>query len=200
MKKSKVKPKKVLKVECMDAATDAQFLDTKKVKSATETLKEEDYIVVIPKNYKKVHIKGPILNKWLKALRSGKYQQTSEGVLRMGDSKSYCCLGVLCKVQGVLSRLKDNDADKSFYDMSESLDGSTSTAQDAGALSQYNALFSVLGFQGSFSCNSEGADVCVLYWPPGKDDFTIYRDLASLNDAGMTFEQIAEVIDTVWKA
>ena len=32
---------------------------------------------------------------WIKALRSGKYQQARES-LRFGDA--YCCLGVLCKV------------------------------------------------------------------------------------------------------
>lgn len=36
-------------------------------------------------------------DKWIKALRSGKYKQTT-GVLKSGDH--YCCLGVLCKVAG----------------------------------------------------------------------------------------------------
>ena len=38
-----------------------------------------------------------IKTKWLKALRSGKYQQ-AEGTLKVVDAngKSYCCLGVLC--------------------------------------------------------------------------------------------------------
>ena len=36
--------------------------------------------------------------KWLKALRSGKYEQ-GQGLLRTVDNK-FCCLGVLCDVQG----------------------------------------------------------------------------------------------------
>ena len=36
--------------------------------------------------------------KWVKALRSGRYKQ-GEGYLKDGDT--YCCLGVLCRVQGV---------------------------------------------------------------------------------------------------
>lgn len=33
--------------------------------------------------------------KWVAALRSGEYQQTRD-VLRAGNYRSYCCLGVLC--------------------------------------------------------------------------------------------------------
>lgn len=36
---------------------------------------------------------------WVKALRSGKYKQTT-GSLHNTDSNSYCCLGVLCRVVG----------------------------------------------------------------------------------------------------
>lgn len=35
--------------------------------------------------------------KWVKALRSGRYQQT-KGFLH--DEKGYCCLGVLCRLMG----------------------------------------------------------------------------------------------------
>lgn len=43
---------------------------------------------------------------WIDALRSGKYRQT-KGVLKRGAEHggpfSYCCLGVLCEVQGAES-------------------------------------------------------------------------------------------------
>jgi len=38
-----------------------------------------------------------IKTKWVKALRGGRYRQTS-GALH--SDKSYCCLGVLCRVVG----------------------------------------------------------------------------------------------------
>jgi hypothetical protein len=38
-----------------------------------------------------------IKNKWIKALRSGKYKQTRVGTLYNKDSDAYCCLGVLQK-------------------------------------------------------------------------------------------------------
>lgn len=38
-------------------------------------------------------------NKWIEALRSGKYKQ-GKGALRTGDIENphYCCLGVLCAI------------------------------------------------------------------------------------------------------
>ena len=43
-------------------------------------------------------MKAELLNKWLEALRSGKYQQ-GRGTLRDADNK-FCCLGVLLDVAG----------------------------------------------------------------------------------------------------
>lgn len=40
-------------------------------------------------------------NRWIKALKSGKYPQT-RGCLR--DKKGYCCLGVLASICGVSDR------------------------------------------------------------------------------------------------
>jgi hypothetical protein len=44
-----------------------------------------------------------IKTKWLEALRSGEYKQ-GQGALQTSD-KTFCCLGVLCEVQGINSRL-----------------------------------------------------------------------------------------------
>src|SRR5688572_17403992 len=40
-----------------------------------------------------------IKEKWVKALRSGEFKQ-GEGKLHDSDNDTYCCLGVLCKIQG----------------------------------------------------------------------------------------------------
>lgn len=43
-----------------------------------------------------------IKRRWIAALRSGKYQQTREGILmKDGQPPKYCCLGVLCMIQKV---------------------------------------------------------------------------------------------------
>lgn len=47
--------------------------------------------------------------KWVKALRGGRYKQ-ARNVMRLGDS--YCCLGVLCDIQGVdWSKVKNFDSE-----------------------------------------------------------------------------------------
>lgn len=39
-----------------------------------------------------------IKDKWIKALRSGRYKQIQG---RLHDNGAYCCLGVLCRVQKI---------------------------------------------------------------------------------------------------
>lgn len=58
-----------------------------------------------------------IKEKWVKALRSGRYKQ-GRGRLKRGDK--YCCLGVLCKIMRLKSRdnqiLSENIVDKAGLD------------------------------------------------------------------------------------
>jgi hypothetical protein len=57
-----------------------------------------------------------IKNRWVEALRSGKYKQ-AEGTLAIHNSdgeESFCCLGVLCEIaveDGVLVRYMEKDQD-----------------------------------------------------------------------------------------
>lgn len=44
---------------------------------------------------------GPRQTAWLEALESGKYSQAS-GMLKNPTSGAYCCLGVLCEVEGLV--------------------------------------------------------------------------------------------------
>lgn len=48
--------------------------------------------------FKKIQIPKEIRQKWIDALRSGDFKQTS-GALR--DRNKYCCLGVLCELEGI---------------------------------------------------------------------------------------------------
>lgn len=43
--------------------------------------------------------------KWLKALRSGKYKQISRS---LHTAEGFCCLGVLCDIQGAKWTLNEN--------------------------------------------------------------------------------------------
>lgn len=57
-------------------------------------------------NYKKLN--PSVKEKWLKALRSGKYKQ-SKGYLC--DPYGYCCLGVLAKIKNKLDETDDTGYD-----------------------------------------------------------------------------------------
>jgi len=52
--------------------------------------------------------------KWIKALRSGEYEQT-QGLLHRGET-GFCCLGVLCEISG-LGRWGRKDSDAAAYEV-----------------------------------------------------------------------------------
>jgi hypothetical protein len=97
-------------------------------------------------------VKPKLKEKWVKALRSGRYKQTT-GVLSEHDSsgrEANCCLGVLCRV----ARLrKDN-------------------WRDWGLLSDFDSGYALLE----------------------EHDFN-EQPLASLNDEGKSFSEIADYIE-----
>ncbi len=104
-------------------------------------------------------MKKALAMKWVKALRSRKYEQ-GVGALRVGDS--YCCLGVLAKVCN-------------FED------------------SQIRGAVNLMGLKGG------GPEDCGLNSPLG--DLNIKRGgkkylcLAEANDSGLTFKEIAKIIE-----
>lgn len=46
-------------------------------------------------------MKREVAEQWVKALRSGKYEQ-GRGTLKL--EKKYCCLGVLCEISGLITQ------------------------------------------------------------------------------------------------
>jgi hypothetical protein len=113
----------------------------------------------------------PYFNEWVKALRSGEYKQ---GVGTLFRDNKYCCLGVLSKVQGRLTA-----------------EGSDHNSTTAGWLSHTNPCNSAFGSWGSFD---EGV---WLFLEDRKEGLT---GLTDVNDAGATFEEIATIIETLWKS
>lgn len=49
-------------------------------------------------------MKKEIADRWVAALRSGKYKQ-GKGELHDKVNNTYCCLGVLCEIEGIKSSL-----------------------------------------------------------------------------------------------
>jgi hypothetical protein len=122
---------------------------------------------------------------WLKALRSGEYQQGT-GCLRKDDT--YCCLGVLCDVY-----------DKQEVGLGESRWKFVPEYKLGGLL--YGEA-TVVKAHYRYQDQPEILPYDVKKWaglkdrsPSFVDDTQLSKTLAALNDDGYTFNQIADVIE-----
>ena len=113
-------------------------------------------------------MKKNIANKWIKALRSGKYKQGT-GSLKTKEGK-YCCLGVLCEIT------KKEHGFKNYLTMTNGEGSINSTLP-----------IKIVPFTGMKSTSGE------LKFK-GR-----YERLSALNDDGVSFEEIADIIQENWK-
>lgn len=121
-------------------------------------------------------MKKSVMQKWVKALRSGKYKQGT-GYLKQrspGKKTQYCCLGVLCEILGAEWQPDPLHATRKVY----SLD-------DRGDPTNSNLPFSIKEAAGMCSPNG---------WLP--DD----RNLIDMNDiGGKSFKEIADIIEKEYR-
>lgn len=128
----------------------------------------------LPKDFK---------DQWVSALRSGKYQQ-GKGYLRLTDNR-FCCLGVACDLLGVKwnkIEITPNEETtvttyEDFYETDSA--GSEELPRRADLPDEiWKALTSKMPMEGDYVGNNSWMDF-----------------LAKKNDAGWTFEQLADVIE-----
>ena len=121
-----------------------------------------------------------IADKWVKELRSGKWTQGYQRLAVKNDlgEMSYCCLGVLCEMAveaGIVTRKKERV-----------------NAPDEAEVYGYS-------YGGQFSILPDVVQEWAgMRWPAGdvdNQDGSTAFSLASLNDSGKTFEEIADVIE-----
>lgn len=120
-----------------------------------------------------------VVKKWVDALRSGKYAQTTE---KLADENSYCCLGVLSELYcETVKPIKTIREIKEYY-----CDGEPYTN------------VTVL-----YEGESEVLPKTVMEWAGLETNDGAFRTsdnkietLASLNDTGKTFAQIADIIES----
>jgi len=115
-------------------------------------------------------MKQKIAEKWVKALRSGKYKQTKHS---LKDDNGYCCLGVLCEISGMGEFKKREELLKNkFYQYI------TETETDGVVLP---AL--VMSWSGIQSVDGDFRD----------------ENLTAMNDCGFSFKKIADIIEKNYK-
>ena len=123
-------------------------------------------------------MKLEIKDLWVAALRSGEYEQT-QAVLKRGD-EGMCCLGVLCDIYHKTEN-KGEWVGGYFYD-TEGGESDTELTDSVGVWA---------------SIKENDAWVPITTRTPDIDrGFTSERTyLAALNDEGLSFSQIADVIE-----
>jgi len=146
-----------------------------------------------------------IRKKWVEALRSGKYEQNKHGLCAVdpdgGDGMAHCCLGVLCELAlegGVLSaacRKVDESGRVWFVGRSAYLPGDVvkwSGLPVSDPIVRFDDAIARLGDRDAQRARASGAlshDIVTL---------------SELNDAGVSFEGIAAIVENcklsrVWK-
>ncbi len=118
--------------------------------------------------------------KWVKALRSGKYEQAN-GKLRVGDG--FCCLGVACDLyEEIVGKASWEDAYEGgpITEETEVISFLEETEELPLEVRDWLGLLSDIG---NFKLNGETIEV---------DN---YNGLAAMNDNGKSFETIADVIE-----
>jgi hypothetical protein len=114
-------------------------------------------------------MKEDVKDKWIEALRSGKYKQGNQ-VLK-SKSGHFCCLGVLCDISGLSEwKLEGKDSPFEIY--------FNSNALLPEPVRTWAGLYNIFG---RFHTNAP------------------LESLATLNDDGLPFEQIADLIEEFWE-
>jgi hypothetical protein len=112
-------------------------------------------------------MKQELKEKWIAALRSGKYKQ-GQGLLRSANDR-YCCLGVLCEVAGVPAKQVSYE-DARWRGIPQDQMGCYDYDNECGFLSSRLRV-------------NLGVDPDVAY------------QLATMNDAGESFKSLAKYIE-----
>lgn len=115
-------------------------------------------------------MKKSVMKKWVKALRSGKYEQ---GIHYLNNGDKYCCLGVLCEVLEI-KKVKTHYSPLSSY--GENLPLTTSLPAEAMKLS---------GLKDS---------VGEITLPKGMVSLVVLNDMRK-----RSFKQIAAFIERNWE-
>lgn len=107
-----------------------------------------------------------VKGKWLSALRSGKYEQGRQRLNKF--DREFCCLGVLCEV---------------------AVDEEIVTKSNSGGYGKDEMTFGLPVEVRKWSGVSLMGDLGPT------EDFPTLRSLSGLNDHGLSFEDIADVIE-----
>jgi hypothetical protein len=133
-----------------------------------------------------------IKERWIAALTSGDYSQTKR---KLGDENGYCCLGVLCEIaveDGVVMKDVANHLDNAQTAIYFSTDNPAD--RESAVLPASVRVWAGLPHSNpSAYMKSEDIPVIVRSEMVYVDE-TVEMTLAPMNDGGVTFAEMAELI------
>ena len=118
---------------------------------------------------------------WVNALRNGNFQQ---GKNFLNRDNEFCCLGVLCEVAGIEKKESLDNLGFTYYGndtyLSKKIQGIVGFKDDEGKIrfSSYDVEYMKKNFNIIINEN--------------------FYSLAYLNDAGVPFDHIADIIEKYW--
>lgn len=135
-----------------------------------------------------------IAKQWTAALRSGEYKQTTEC---LHNANGHCCLGVLTELfmkQPDSGMIRDDGGYESIYRWGE---GAVETAALPRPVLDWAEISSRIGELGDTELTAPLQSLVADDVNDRDIDDCDPESLTCLNDEGMTFAQIADVIDFV---
>lgn len=131
-----------------------------------------------------------IKNKWIDALRSGKYKQGKTALLRETEEGCvHCCLGVLCEITHT-PKFQLNGFGKGLFSFGEEEDEATNTGFLPPSVLKKTGMQEASGVIPTDKLDYVNKIVMQSNLKPAHS-----YSLSGLNDSGWTFEQIANVIE-----
>ena len=131
----------------------------------------------------KTKMNPEVKQKWIGALRSGKYEQGSE---KLRSVSGYCCLGVLCDLY-----VKENNKEWNFNGYDEDGDETNPHPMDYWCFDgEYEFLpQSVMDWAKLYLRNP------ILRVDDNDEMFEFNEEVSTLNDEGYSFSEIADLIE-----
>lgn len=130
-----------------------------------------------------ISLSPEVKERWIESLRSGNYLQTIERLKATisYDKVGYCCLGVLCEIEGVPnSRVYDDINNRAYFEFEFNDDFVSDTS---------------LNYDWAQERGMNSTGEFLIFFELFGEKFYQLHSLAALNDDGFTFEQIADIID-----
>ena len=134
----------------------------------------------------KTKMNPEVKQKWIDALRSGKYEQGSE---KLRGANGYCCLGVLCDLYA-----QEHDTQWEFRGYDENSDETNPHPMDYWYFGDQSEFlpYSVMDWAG---LKTHNPTVRIDVEDNDEDNWYFQDEIANVNDSGYTFNDLSKLIE-----